>query len=102
MTDPAAFVVVKTTIVAGGDSTEIEGTDVADVVKTDPLKSVVLNTGLDGDIVEPGIRNVAEVVITDPAELVVVITTTVGDGEGTEKEGTDGVEVVNAEEHNAV
>ena len=93
-TDPAGFVVVKTTISEDGESTETEGIAVADVVKTDPLKSVVLSKAIDGEMVDPGIRTVLDVVTTDPAESVVVNATTIGDGERTETEGNDVVDTV--------
>ena len=93
-TDPAGFVVVKTTISEDGESSETEGIAVVDVVKTDPLKSVVLSKAIDGEMVDPGIRIVLDVVTTDPDESVVVNATTVGDGERTETEGNDVVDTV--------
>ena len=53
-----------------------------EVVNTEPVESVVVNTIMLGASVAaegvPGVFSVLEVVTTDPASLVVVRTTTVG------------------------
>ena len=53
-----------------------------EVVNTEPVESVGVNTIMLGDSVAakgvPGVFSVLEVVTTDPASLVVVRTTTVG------------------------
>ena len=77
ITDPAEFVVVKTTTVGSGERTETGGTDLVNAVEVpvaDPLESLVLDETVGGEMVVPGIRNVPEVVIRDPAEFVVVNT----------------------------